>query len=80
MALVIITLQDAPDGTVDMYLIGEPDLNKVIEGTATDAQKTALKMLQAGNPQEEQPLILTGIDPRAAEGRIITDLDDFDEN
>ena len=76
MALIVITLQDQPDGSVDMYLLGEPDLNKVLEGTATEAQKTALKMLQAGNPKEESPLLLTGIDPRAEKGQIITDLDE----
>ena len=73
MALVIIPLQDTADGTVDMYLLAEPDLNRVTAESATEAQKLALKMLNGANAQEQK---LVGIDDRIRTGGVITDIDE----
>lgn len=45
MALVVVTISDTPDGTIDMQLVTEPSFKR--EDDLTPAQQTALLMLDA---------------------------------
>lgn len=61
MALIIITVQDTPQGSVDVRMIADPHIQHGQEEFTT-AQKMGAVALNAINShlEEESPIVMTG--------------------